>query len=466
MSRFFPGVQARMGRWTYYLVKMKMRELHEVKFASEMQEGSGLAEALQRDLDANRSSRQIVTYLQETPDRFFNSIVIAGIGGKPKWFPVDMAEDPRLAMLGDGELSSSFGVLRFDGTEDMYAIDGQHRLYAIKKMTDPTSDAYINRPKDFENEELSVVLVVPGDVEDRGEFLKRYRRLFSNLNRYAKPMDKATTIILDEDDAIAICLRNIFHDHKFFKTAGPERDSTIIDTRKGKSMRAEQVHFTNIETLYSMFEKLLESRDRKNSGWDSDSRKTNEFIRFRPDESKLESLTSELSNIWTALLEVLPVLKSPPYKMRNHSVAIDPTATEDRDHFLFWPLGQDVLAAVARSLLDDNGITDESKLSEIVLALKPLQKVNWDLNFAPWIHLIIEPTASGNWKMRDTDRAKVQTFAISLILGLLMPGLDETTLDEFKKKYVQYLVFLADDPRELKEVRETLWLETLKSFAH
>lgn len=90
--------------------------------------------------------------------------------------------------------------------------------------------------------------------------------------------------------------------------------------------------------------------------------------------------------------------------------------------------------------------------------------MNWDLNFAPWIHLIIEPTASGNWKMRDTDRAKVQTFAISLILGLLMPGLDETTLDEFKKKYIQYLVFLADDPRELKEVRETLWLETLKSF--
>lgn len=464
MSRFFPGVQARMGRWTYYLVKMKMRELHEVKFASEMQEGSGLAEALQRDLDANRSSRQIVTYLQETPDRFFNSIVIAGIGGKPKWFPVDMAEDPRLAMLGDGELSSSFGVLRFDGTEDMYAIDGQHRLYAIKKMTDPTSDAYINRPKDFENEELSVVLVVPGDVEDRGEFLKRYRRLFSNLNRYAKPMDKATTIILDEDDAIAICLRNVFHDHEFFKTAGPERDSTIIDTRKGKSMRAEQVHFTNIETLYSMFETLLESRDRKNSGWDSENRKTNEFIRFRPDESTLESLTSELSHIWTALLEVLPVLKSPPYKMRNHSVAIDPTATEDRDHFLFWPLGQDVLAAVARSLLDDNGITGESKLSEIILALKPLQKVNWDLNFAPWIHLIIEPTASGNWKMRDTDRTKVQTFSISLILGLLTPGLDETTLDEFKKKYIQYLIFLADDPRELKEVRETLWLETLKSF--
>ena len=128
MSRFFPGVQAQMGRWTYYLVKMKMRELHEVKFASEMQEGSGLGAALQRELDENRSSRQIVTYLQDTPDRFFNSIVIAGIGGKPKWFPVDMADDPRLAMLGDGALNSSFGVLRFDGTEDMYAIDGQHRL--------------------------------------------------------------------------------------------------------------------------------------------------------------------------------------------------------------------------------------------------------------------------------------------------------------------------------------------------
>ena len=464
MSRFFPGVQAQMGRWTYYLVKMKMRELHEVKFASEMQEGSGLGAALQRELDENRSSRQIVTYLQETPDRFFNSIVIAGIGGKPKWFPVDMADDPRLAMLGDGALNSSFGVLRFDGTEDMYAIDGQHRLYAIKKMTDPTSDAYINRPKDFENEELSVVLVVPGDVENRAEFLKRYRRLFSNLNRYAKPMDKATTIILDEDDAIAICLRNVFHDHEFFKTAGPERDSTVIDTKKGKSMKAEQVHFTNIETLYSMFEALLESRERKNSGWDAENRKTNDFIRFRPDEPTLDSLTTELSNIWTALLEVLPVLRNPPYKMRNHSIVSDPDATEDRDHFLFWPLGQDLLAIVARSLLDDSDITVESKLADIVRALKPLEKAKWDLNVAPWIHLILEPTASGSWKMRDTDRSKVQNFAVSLILGLLTPGLDDTTLDEFKKKYIQFLIFLADDPRDLKAVRETLWTETLRSF--
>jgi hypothetical protein len=103
-------------------------------------------------------------------------------------------------------------------------------------------------------------------------------------------------------------------------------------------------------------------------------------------------------------------------------------------------------------------------LADIVRALKPLEKVNWDLNVAPWIHLILEPTASGSWKMRDTDRSKVQNFAVSLILGLLTPGLDDTTLDEFKKKYIQFLIFLADDPRDLKAVRETLWTETLRSF--
>ena len=86
------------------------------------------------------------------------------------------------------------------------------------------------------------------------------------------------------------------------------------------------------------------------------------------------------------------------------------------------------------------------------------------MNYSPWIHFVLEPTSPESWRMRDTDRAKVQTFAISLILGLLTTKLDEATLEEFKKKYTQYLVFLADDSRDLKEVRETLWLDTLKSF--
>ena len=464
MARFFPGVQAQMGRWTYYLVKMRMRDLDGVLFASEMQEGSGLSAALQRDLDANRSTKQIVSYLQQTPDRFFNSIVIAGIGGKPRWFPVDMADDPRLALLGDGALNSAFGVLRFDGDEKYYAIDGQHRLYAIQQMCDHTTEAYLHRPENFENEELSVVLVVPGDAEDRPEFLKRYRRLFSNLNRYAKPMDNATSIILDEDDAIAICLRNVFHEHEFFKTAGPEKDSTIVDTNKGRNMRAEQVHFTNIETLYAVFEILLESRQRKNLGWDEEGRKTSDFKRFRPDEPVIELLTTELTNTWSALLEVLPVLRTPPYKMRNHSVASSEEPTEDQDNLLFWPLGQIILATIARSLLDDSGVNQDSKISDYVQALKPLSEVQWELNKSPWIHFLLTPSDTGKWKMRDTDRQKAQGFAISLIMGLISESLDDETLDEFRRKYFQFLVFDAEDKRDLNELRDKLWAETLQVF--
>jgi hypothetical protein len=106
-----------------------------------------------------------------------------------------MTDDPALALLqGSPLLENAFGVLRFDGTEKYFALDGQHRLKAIRELTEPDSPSYLNRPPGFENEEISVVLVVPGEVEDTKEFRRRFRRLFGHLNRYAKPMDLATII--------------------------------------------------------------------------------------------------------------------------------------------------------------------------------------------------------------------------------------------------------------------------------
>ena len=83
--KLFPGVRASMGRWTYYIVKMTMKDLAtSVNFA---QQGKALEETLQRQLNESRAKTEIVSYLQKQPDRFFNSVVIAAEGGDPKWFP-------------------------------------------------------------------------------------------------------------------------------------------------------------------------------------------------------------------------------------------------------------------------------------------------------------------------------------------------------------------------------------------
>lgn len=95
-----------------------------------------------------------------------------------------MEGDERFALIkNDQVLSDIFGVLSFDGTQNYYAIDGQHRLSTIKALVDPNSDLAHDAPEGFKNEEISVIVVVPEELESDQEFQTRYERLFDNLNR-------------------------------------------------------------------------------------------------------------------------------------------------------------------------------------------------------------------------------------------------------------------------------------------
>ena len=68
-------------------------------------------------------------------------------------------------------------------------------------------------------EEVSVIMLVRDEADDE-EFLRSYRRLFSSLNRYAKPTDQDTNIIMDEDDWVAILTRRLLTEHDFFLWKG------------------------------------------------------------------------------------------------------------------------------------------------------------------------------------------------------------------------------------------------------
>ncbi len=51
-------------------------------------------------------------------------------------------EDDRFELFAnDARMNNTFGVLGFDGTQKYYALDGQHRLAAIKSLIDPDDPA-------------------------------------------------------------------------------------------------------------------------------------------------------------------------------------------------------------------------------------------------------------------------------------------------------------------------------------
>ena len=188
---------------------------NEIKFAHEVSDDKTLDKAIQRSIQLSRAGKQIVNYLVKNEQRFFNSLVVAALDGNPSFNEVKI--DEGFALVKD-MLPDTFGVLTFDDSLKTYALDGQHRLFAIQSLINGTTDS--PPPPGFRDERINVIFVVPSENTSRDDFLKAYRRLFSSLNRHAKPTDLNTNIIMDEDDRFAIVTRRLLSDFDFLAGMG------------------------------------------------------------------------------------------------------------------------------------------------------------------------------------------------------------------------------------------------------
>ncbi len=293
----YPALRSQMGTWVYYVVKMRASELSaNVRYASEVHDDHTLDRAIQRRLDESRVKNDIVEYLRRNENRFFSAIVVAALEGNPQFIPIEIPDTRECAVLrNDARFNSAFGALHFDGNQRYYALDGQHRLSAIKTLLKETDDENgRGRPENFEEDEVSVIVVVPSADDSDESFMQKYRRLFSNLNRYAKPMDNATNIIMDEDDTFAILTRRLMTDHTFFHSdVRRQMESEKIKTEKGENLRTGDSYFTSIETLYKLNMSLLTSEKRRHAGWKTgygESVELKTFQRFRPSEAVIDLL--------------------------------------------------------------------------------------------------------------------------------------------------------------------------------
>ena len=452
----YPALRSKMGEWNYYVVKMRARELADnVQLASAIYDQNILDESIQCTLEEEiqhtlrKSSvyEEIIEYLKHQPYRFFTSIVVAALEGKPMFYPVEITEDPQFVIFRDDQrLNDAFGLLKFDGTQRYYALDGQHRLSAIKTLLDRTNPLSDGSPEDFENDEFSVIVVVPSQSDSNEEFMQKYRRLFTNLNRYAKKTDNATNIMMDEDDAFAILTRKLITNNAFFKSPElREKKSTRIKT-KSKNLSVNDPHFTSLETLYEMNITLLKSLQRETMGWgppnSEEGPDLKNFIRFRPSEEYIDVLYKELELYWDKLLVEIPDLHNVPTQMRVHDLVDDGNSGDETDHLLFWPIGQQMLAEIVRTLLDKRLPDPENPTSDTVSeALNGLNQLEWRLHQPPWKNFLLVRNAKGNWTMRSEERtAAVRCGRIiqQWILGI--EDFDENDVMDLKNDWVNFLV--------------------------
>tara|TARA_Y100000588_G_C14252930_1_gene924222 strand:+ start:956 stop:2365 length:1410 start_codon:yes stop_codon:yes gene_type:complete len=442
-----------MGEWDYYMVQMPIRDVaRQINYANDVvdQSRKTLDTAIQRKLSLTRVKGGIVDFLAKRSDRFFSSLVVGARGGNPQFLNIEIAPDSDLGQIMEG-LDKNFGILRFNGEQGYYALDGQHRLKAIKLLLGiDTEEGYTPPPvpTGFPDEELSVlVLTLPDDVTDE-EWLQKHRRLFASLNRNAKATTKLDNIIIDEDDSIAINTRRLVTEHPFFYYATPDQQESLrVKCRDSKNLSPNDSQFCHLETIYDMNSWLLNSSRRDQQGWGDHTdpevtlTKFSNFTEFRPSEEHIDDLYQELKTYWDGILEAFPDLHEDPSTMRNHGCDTAEwleDARPSRDHLLFWTIGQDLFAKIVRACLDEF-LPDSADISkaDVVEALRPLSNIPWDLHEAPWRNLVLVRTGQeGPWRMRSEERAATMKFCIPLLRWLTgIDPLNEEELDELKNAW-------------------------------
>lgn len=206
-----PALRGLMGNRAFYSCLMSFEELaHRVSYADEVHQNKSLSDMIQREIQSRRIE-EIADYLREQSERFFNSLVIATYGGDPNWHALSSVngqhENDALANLTE-ETIESVGFLTLNGDEKLFAVDGQHRLAGIKR--------FVKNQDESAHDEVSVIFVAHQETQ---EGLQRTRRLFTTLNKTARPVSKGGIIALDEDDVMAICVRRLVEETTLFDGA-------------------------------------------------------------------------------------------------------------------------------------------------------------------------------------------------------------------------------------------------------
>lgn len=402
-----------MGEWVYYAAAMRIGDVAtRVKLAEDIHSSTSLNTMIQRALD--RRSADISDYLTtQSRDRFFNSIVVGVYGGDPEWLDLRVEDNPILSPSDiPSSVSDSLGVLRLTGSERLFALDGQHRVVGIREA--------IHADKHLADEQI-VALFVSHQRTPMG--LRRTRRLFTTLNRYAKPVNKKDLIALDEDDTVAIVTRRLVDEHPLFIDK--------ISVTHTKSMPTSAVNqFTSIVALYDALDiYLADIHSMKGREW-------KRFKRFRKPDDDIDSDYKNASRLFDRIAGAFEEVA----EMRSDKGAGE-IAGKYRNraggHLLFRPIGLSMLVRVLKALRAQG-------LGEIE-AIRAIADVPMRLDSPPWAGLLWDVA-----NHRMIVRSENQTAAARLMFH--GAGGDLRTMNSSVKKLGDELAGLMNQPKRV-EVR-------------
>ena len=393
-----PCLRGKFGNWIYYSCTLPLGEVvKRAHFAEEIHKSKALSDLIQRQLSGGRA-RRIAEYLTGTEDRFFNSLVLATYGGDPQWFEIgDLASGDNAKVLDDAPpgIFDTLGILRLAGGEQIFALDGQHRLAGMRKALEKSPSLATD---------LVPVLLVGHSKTAVGE--KRTRRLFTTLNKTAVAVKKLDIIALDEDDVMAITARHFVESDPGFR----DPKTAVIASESMPSSNS-----TALLTIAGLYDILkLITRPAAKARY---PKITDTDLRFnRPDDDDLAYYRQEALKFFESVGKTFPAVGE-FLAAKDSAAIVAKYRTAQGGHALFRTIGFDVFTRTAVALAKRDGISVPAAVAE-------LAKLPMRLDRAPYRGVIWDPVR----KVIKPTNKPLMTRVLAHMFGLPMSAKQRQTL--------------------------------------
>lgn len=302
-----PALFATYQHWPFYQIVMNVEDVvknmgtnenpnFRFKTTDEVEviySQKGINNLLQRVLDSRRLE-PIRKFINDQPDAYINNLTVAIYGGDPQWIPLEARRSSLNETFEEDffeQIINTFGIIKLNGDETLFVLDGQHRLKALRIAYEKNNEIGKNQ--------ISLTLITHIDTE---EGKKRTRRLFSIINRYAKPVSLGENILLDEDDLSAILVRMFINEYPLFEG----KELIALNKTADIQLPRDKSKFSSVIALWSINELLIDPKKvypkyfgpKKN------------LVRIRPCDIVIEEYRTLIFEFWDLFFLCFPNAKA------------------------------------------------------------------------------------------------------------------------------------------------------------
>lgn len=408
-----PALRAELGGRVYYVATLTFGQVSEYvsPINDQLHKSETLNDLIQRSISKNYLN--IKEYILNQPELFFNSLVLAVYNNYPDWTEIEVQFD-------DNTSSYQLGMLDFPGNHKIFPIDGQHRVEGIK--------AALKERPNLQNQQIAAIFI--GHKNDEAGMLKT-RRLFTTLNRYAKPVSLDDIIALDEDDIVAITTRYLLEEYGLFsgKRIVVAKQKGIPNNNKDAMTSVITLYQANVELFKSFYTRIHNSKPTEDY--------LVNYLKFRPSEEEIEKFQTFILSFWDAFRTELSFIGE--YLNKNKDFAKDFRNNKTGGNLVFRPIGFLPLVKAALKIYSREVLTFKE-------VFKKFNSLNFNLDQKPWLYVLWNP-------IENTMLTNSDILTQLLLLYLAYPKiLNEQEKNKLKNAYGAKISYKGNIEDTLKEI--------------